>query len=109
MQRAATAALLLALLALASAPPPAAAGCKKRQAANVPAEELSFNHRPVKQLPLEELPKHFDWNNVDGRSMLVGAAGSVAGSAAASADWRLPPVPTRQRSPAPTNAPTHLA
>ena len=78
MQRA-TAALLLALLALASAPPPAAAGCKKRRATNVPAEELSFNHQPVEQLTLEELPKNFDWNNVDGRSMLVGAARRAAG------------------------------
>lgn len=69
------AAALALLLALAH---PAAASRCKRVRKDLPAEELSFNHQPVPQLSLEELPKSFDWNNVDGRSMLVRAGGSYS-------------------------------
>ncbi len=68
---AAAAAAVLALLLLCSAAQPAAASRCKRVRKDLPAEELSFNHQPAPQLSLEELPKSFDWNNVDGRSMLV--------------------------------------
>ncbi|KAL4420347.1 hypothetical protein ABPG77_006154 [Micractinium sp. CCAP 211/92] len=64
-------ALALALLA-AAAVRPAAAGCRRRQRTEpVPPEEMYFNHQPAPQKTLEELPKEWDWNNVDGRSMLV--------------------------------------
>lgn len=70
-------ALALALMA-AAAVSPAAAGCRRRQRTQpVPPEEMFFNHQPAPQKTLEELPKEWDWNNVDGRSMLVGAAASV--------------------------------
>lgn len=70
---AAAAACLLALLACA--PAPAAAGCRRRvRTEPLPREEMFFNHQPAPQLALEQLPKQWDWNNVDGRSMLVGAA-----------------------------------
>lgn len=63
------AAAVLALL-LACAPLAAASRCK-RVRRDLPPEELSFNHQPAPQLSLEQLPKSFDWNNVDGRSMLA--------------------------------------
>lgn len=77
MARPAAAALgLLALLLAAAAPAPAAAGCRRRvRSEPLPREEMFFNHQPAPQLSLEELPKSFDWNSVDGRSMLVGAGG----------------------------------
>lgn len=65
----AAAAAVLALL-MACAPPAAASRCK-RVRKDLPAEELWFNHQPAPQLSLEQLPKSFDWNNVNGRSMLV--------------------------------------
>lgn len=64
-----TTALAVLLLAVA-APRPAAAGCKKRRF-DVPREDLTFNHQPAPQTPINDLPKEWDWNNVDGRSMLV--------------------------------------
>lgn len=64
------AAAALALLLAAAAPPAAASRCK-RVRKDLPAEELSFNHEPAPQLSLEELPRSFDWNNVNGHSMLV--------------------------------------
>ena len=71
---AATAAACLLALLLAGAPSPAAAGCRRRvRTEPLPREEMFFNHQPVPQLPLEQLPKSWDWNDVDGRSMLVGA------------------------------------
>lgn len=78
---------LLALLA-AAAVHPAAAGCYRRPRTEpVPQEELYFNHQPAPQKTLEELPKQWDWNNVDGRSMLVGA-GRLALVPALKAEWR---------------------
>lgn len=72
------AAAVLALL-LACAPLAAASRCK-RVRRDLPPEELSFNHQPAPQLSLEQLPKSFDWNNVDGRSMLVRLRGGAMGS-----------------------------
>ena len=66
------AAALTALLLLAAAPA-ADAGCKRgdlRRTA-VPPEERSFNHQPAPQLAVEELPKQWDWNNREGRSLLA--------------------------------------
>ena len=47
------------------------AHCKKRRATNVLPGEESFNHKPLLQRPVASLPKEFNWNEVDGHSMLV--------------------------------------
>ncbi|KAL6776791.1 hypothetical protein ACKKBF_B30930 [Auxenochlorella protothecoides x Auxenochlorella symbiontica] len=50
----------------------AQAGCKLRRDPNLKPEDRFYNHVPLNsQLPLEALPKNFDWNNKDGRSYLA--------------------------------------
>ncbi|EFN53751.1 hypothetical protein CHLNCDRAFT_136354 [Chlorella variabilis] len=62
--------LAAAALALLAAPLPAAASCRKVRK-HVPREEMFFNHQPAPQKSLEELPKEWSWNKVEGRSMLA--------------------------------------
>ena len=90
-------ALALALLLAAAALPAAVdAGCKKRRRTDLPAEELSFNHQPAPQLSPDELPRELDWNDVNGTSMLVGAAPRGGGGCrvrAGKPGWQHPPLP----------------
>ncbi|KAI3425307.1 hypothetical protein D9Q98_009072 [Chlorella vulgaris] len=61
------AAVLLLLLTTA---PAAEAGCRKTRKV-VPREEMFFNHQLAPQNSLESLPKSWNWNDIDGRSMLT--------------------------------------
>jgi hypothetical protein len=58
------------LLLLFTAAPAAEAGCRKTRKV-VPREEMFFNHQLASQNSLESLPKSWNWNDIDGRSMLV--------------------------------------
>lgn len=64
-------ALLVAALFMACLSTAVSAHCKKRKATNVLPGEESFNHKPLLQLPVTSLPKEFNWNEVDGHSLLV--------------------------------------
>jgi hypothetical protein len=63
--------VLLAAALLLAAAPRVHAGCKRRRAPGITDADRFFNHQPLLQLPLEALPKEWNWNDVGGRSYLV--------------------------------------
>lgn len=64
--------LALACAALLAAAAGIEAGCRKRRATNVLPHERSVNAQPLEKLLSDkELPKNFDWSNIDGHSWLA--------------------------------------